>query len=72
MDGEYSTAGQGRTGLALQGNVGQGRAGFVSGMQDLHALQFHRRGGRQSEILKFHVLPLIQSVYLLCVMAPKE
>ena len=27
MDGEYSTAGQGRIGLALQGNVGQGRAG---------------------------------------------
>ena len=27
MDGEYSTVGQGRAGLALQGNVGQGRAG---------------------------------------------
>ena len=27
MDGEYSTTGQGRAGLALQGNVMQSRAG---------------------------------------------
>ena len=27
MDGEYSTAGQGNAGLALQDNVVQGRAG---------------------------------------------
>ena len=27
MDGEYSTAGQGRAGLDLQGNVVQGRVG---------------------------------------------
>ena len=46
MDGEYNTAGQGRAGLALQGNVVQGRAGqdwACISMVGL-TLQFHRRG----------------------------
>ena len=37
MDAEYSTAGQGRAGLALQGNVVQSRARQgASAKQDLH------------------------------------
>ena len=54
---------------AIQCRLGQVR--LASASQDLHTLQFHRRG-RQPEILKFNVFALIQSIYLLCVMASEE
>ena len=54
---------------AIQCRLGQVR--LASASKDLHTLQFHRRGW-QPEILKFHVLALIQNIYLLCVMASEE